>query len=137
MVEATQHGFLGARGFILLGAGQLVWEAAGGQFRWEQYVLMPTLALAYLVTQGVVTQRLSKVQALRMSLVGTVLAMIEVVGFCVYMMARTAQEPKVDDRAAVGFAVLFGGFALLGIGMAVPYILRLLRLIRSSEPDDS
>ena len=54
-------------------------------------------------------------------------------------MSRCQVEAAFDQSAlgAVGFAVLFGGFALLGIGMAVPYTLRLLRLIRSTEAKDS
>lgn len=95
------------------------------------------LAGAYLVAQGTAHERFSMAQTVRLSLAATVVAVVGGVGFCVYQVFRVAQDPSVEGREVVGFAVLFGGFALLGLAVAVPYARRLLRLLRQAESEQS
>lgn len=122
--------------FALVGV-QVLWAATQGRFEWPSLAVWALVGLLYLLTQGIGGDKLSFAQKLRASLVATWGAVTLGIGFATYMTLRVANEPDSEGREVVGFAVLFGGFALIGMVMAIPYTLQLRRLIRREEQQHS
>jgi hypothetical protein len=79
--------------------------------------------------------RFSMAQKLRVSLIATWVGLAAFVWLSVYVVAEAVGESASDNQGVIGIAVLFGGFLLVGIGMAALHTRTLVRLLRQSESD--